>query len=923
MCAETVSSRGNSFPGVQRKAEEHGFDSKTRSLIQIAALTWQSILGMHSFNTPLSNENLAPSGTRLTADSRQLRAELSIRLITVALITMTGLPSVCAAGSGTGHPTAPQAGQMDAPASPFVTVAAASDAQPYFKADGIDDGSDNAVAAAGSKSVAAGANARATGTAAVAIGNTASAASADSVGIGDGASAAGTGAIAIGGNARASGLGASAIGKDASASGNGAFAAGYQAKAVDLATAAGIYATATGSRGTAIGAAANASGTSSVALGNGAQATRTNSVALGTDSTTYANLAALAFTPVGASLMIKAATAAGEVSVGAASAERRITNVAAGAGDTDAVNLSQLKALDSKVDGAVFYDRNADGSVNRNSFTLGGDPVNGGTVIHNVADGVDAHDAVNVGQLKVVDDRLDALAGSDSLHYFKADGTRDGLDDASAATGTHAVAAGAAASAGGLDATAVGHGADAPGDGSSAFGAFANAVGSGATAIGAFARAAGANATAIGTGANASGVSSLALGNGTQAMRDNSIAIGSGARATFDNSIALGAGSATVFGARSGYFAFALSAPQHSSGEVNVGNRTISGVAAGADDQDAVNVAQLKAVSGKADQTASRVEGAVTDDANPDATVNRDSITLAGSAANGGTIIHNVADGTDPHDAVNVGQLNAAVGDAISHVAVNTANPLFSADGDRDTEAAQSAGTHSIAAGANARASANGATAFGAGAVASGNNGIALGAGASASANNAAAFGANAVAGGTNAIALGVNSVASGNNAVALGAGASASADNAVALGQSSVADRANTVSVGSAGQERQIAHVAPGVQGTDAVNLNQLTQSMSGAVNQANSYTDDQVRSSRRDAYGGTASALAVAGLPQAVLPGRGMVAAAAGTYGGQSAIALGVSQLSETGKWAYKVQGTTSSRGEFGASIGAGMHW
>ena len=112
-------------------------------------------------------------------------------------------------------------------------------------------------------------------------------------------------------------------------------------------------------------------------------------------------------------------------------------------------------------------------------------------------------------------------------------------------------------------------------------------------------------------------------------------------------------------------------------------------------------------------------------------------------------------------------------------------------------------------------------------------------------------------------------------------------------------------------------------MQGTDAVNVNQLQQSVSGAVSQANSYTDDQIRSARRDAYGGTASALAVAGLPQAVLPGHGMVAMAGGTYGGQSAMAIGVSQLSETGKWVYKVQGTTDSRGQFGASIGAGMHW
>jgi len=130
-------------------------------------------------------------------------------------------------------------------------------------------------------------------------------------------------------------------------------------------------------------------------------------------------------------------------------------------------------------------------------------------------------------------------------------------------------------------------------------------------------------------------------------------------------------------------------------------------------------------------------------------------------------------------------------------------------------------------------------------------------------------------------------------------------------------------VSVGAVGQERQIANVAAGVQGTDAVNVNQLQQSMSGTLGAARGYTDDQIRSARRDSYGGTASALAMAGLPQAVLPGRGMVAMAGGTYGGQSALAIGVSQLSETGKWVYKLQGTTDSRGQFGASVGAGMHW
>ncbi|MNT77217.1 hypothetical protein D3C72_2163090 [compost metagenome] len=67
----------------------------------------------------------------------------------------------------------------------------------------------------------------------------------------------------------------------------------------------------------------------------------------------------------------------------------------------------------------------------------------------------------------------------------------------------------------------------------------------------------------------------------------------------------------------------------------------------------------------------------------------------------------------------------------------------------------------------------------------------------------------------------------------------------------------------------------------------------------------------------------MALAGLPQSVLPGKGMVAMAGSTYGGASALALGVSKLSDSGKWVYKGSVTTNTRGNVGATIGAGFHW
>ena len=56
-----------------------------------------------------------------------------------------------------------------------------------------------------------------------------------------------------------------------------------------------------------------------------------------------------------------------------------------------------------------------------------------------------------------------------------------------------------------------------------------------------------------------------------------------------------------------------------------------------------------------------------------------------------------------------------------------------------------------------------------------------------------------------------------------MGADAVAEGDNSVALGAGSEAERDNTVSVGNAESQRTISNVAPGVYGTDAVNVNQL----------------------------------------------------------------------------------------------------
>ena len=98
-------------------------------------------------------------------------------------------------------------------------------------------------------------------------------------------------------------------------------------------------------------------------------------------------------------------------------------------------------------------------------------------------------------------------------------------------------------------------------------------------------------------------------------------------------------------------------------------------------------------------------------------------------------------------------------------------------------------------------------------------------------------------------------------------------------------------------------------------------------AINQNTANNFNQIRGDLRkmdrDLRGSIAGTLATAGLPQAFTPGKSMVAAAAGTYRGQSGLAVGVSRISDNGKVILKVTGNTNSRGDFGGTIGAGYQW
>ncbi|MGC6376905.1 YadA-like family protein [Bisgaard Taxon 45] len=112
----------------------------------------------------------------------------------------------------------------------------------------------------------------------------------------------------------------------------------------------------------------------------------------------------------------------------------------------------------------------------------------------------------------------------------------------------------------------------------------------------------------------------------------------------------------------------------------------------------------------------------------------------------------------------------------------------------------------------------------------------------------------------------------------------------------------------------------------TDAVNgsqLHELSKQIMNQNGQGYNILNNRLNKVDKDLRAGIAGANAAAGLPQAYIPGKSMVAIAAGTYKGQNAIALGMSRISDNGKVIIKLTGNTNSRGDFGASIGAGYQW
>ena len=52
-------------------------------------------------------------------------------------------------------------------------------------------------------------------------------------------------------------------------------------------------------------------------------------------------------------------------------------------------------------------------------------------------------------------------------------------------------------------------------------------------------------------------------------------------------------------------------------------------------------------------------------------------------------------------------------------------------------------------------------------------------------------------------------------------------------------------------------------------------------------------------------------------------MIGGGVATYNGESAVAVGLSRVSDNGRWVMKLNGTADTQGNAGAAIGAGFHF
>ena len=504
-------------------------------------------------------------------------------------------------------------------------------------------------------------NSQATGQNSTAVGTGTRATGLSSTAVGDSAQATVNRAVALGTDTRATGLSSTAVGDSAQATANGAVALGQSTESAGNSVAAGFNAKARSNNTVAIGVEANNDGSitnnaSSVSVGVATRARAVGSMAMGVSADASGKYS-LALGSGDVSSDYTAGTnypsASGEKSIaigyksnasdlnalaigtGASVDKQNATAVGSGASVTghNATAVGNDTKAIKQYDNAFGYTSTASGgaatAVGYYATASGNNAVALGSTINTTAQyatgigysvnsqgegsvaigaGTDALGAMPAKQVKAT--AKNAIAIGRATQATSQDATAIGTD--ATASNTDAIAIGRKSNASGSTSIGFGYNTQSTDTNTVAIGTDVSATAESAIALGRKTTASGLSSTAVGPLANASGKYSSAFGMSTSAANEGSLALGNGASATVDNGVALGSGSkANVGSGTAGFDPHASRNDPYTNlsgntltstwGAVAVGDgtntRQIIGVAAGTNDTDAVNVAQLKALN--------------------------------------------------------------------------------------------------------------------------------------------------------------------------------------------------------------------------------------------------------------------------------------------------------------------------------------
>ena len=473
----------------------------------------------------------------------------------------------------------------------------------------------------------------------------------------NGATASGTGAVAIGDKASASTTNALAVGTSTSSTGDGSVAVGSGSKA-------------TGASAVAVGAGAYAKEHGAVALGNNVNVETNKAVGVGfavtvrqagaTNIGYYSTVNTNQALSVGARNDVDGAAQYG-TAVGYFVKVTGKNGVAIGSSNDNNGNSDTGRTLAS-ADSAVAIGTSAHAEA---AHSIGLGTRAKATAASSMALGTSSS-ASGVQSIAIGSAEKAAEAPNASGTQSIAIGTKTVANSGNAiAMGSTATASGVAATAIGAEVLAKQHGSTAIGnqvkvegnksvglgfqvsskqDGTTAIGYITNVLGNqsvgigsnmtvgenagGAVAIGYMSSVTGQSGIGIGSnGTSASADSTIAFGNTSKASGTSAIAIGKNSNAALAHSVALGEGSTTAEAdgnATNGYLTNDA-VNNTGNGVVSVGNggsilRRITSVASGTNDNDAINVKQLKALRNASISTVSVVNGATTTDLVPSTT---------------------------------------------------------------------------------------------------------------------------------------------------------------------------------------------------------------------------------------------------------------------------------------------------------------